>query len=121
MSNVTETSKAAYTSVNLTTQREQVAEYLLKRTFAGLPISDNGIAAALNIPSGRVSARRKELFKTRYFAYGVWWIPAQMHDKYDRHTGCTVQTWSMVIYQDDGNMLDMKRETIKFITKFKTK
>jgi len=121
MSNVTQTSKAAYYHINLTAQREQVAAYLLERTFAGLPISDNGIAAALDIPSGRVSARRNELFKTRYFAYGVWWIPAQMHDKYDRHTGCTVQTWSMVIYSDDGNMLDMKRETILFITNFKMK
>ena len=121
MSNVTQTSKDAYCHTNLTTQREQVAEYLLQRTFAGRLTSDSCIAAALDIPSGRVSARRNELFETRYFAHGVWWIPAQMADKYDRHTGCTVQTWSMVIYSQDGNMLDMKRDTIQFITKFKMK
>jgi len=121
MSNVTQTSKAAYYHTDMTTQRERVAAYLLQRTFAGLPVSDNAVAAALNIPSGRVSARRNELFKTRYFSYGVWWIPAQMHNKYDRHTGCTCQTWSMVIYQEGGNLLDMKRETIQFITKYKMK
>lgn len=121
MKNVTPTSKAAYYHTNLTTQRQQVAEYLLQRTFAGRLTSDNCIAAALNIPSGRVSARRNELFKTRYFSHGVWWIPAQMADKYDRHTGCTVQTWSMVIWSEGGNLLDMKERTKNFLTNYKMK
>ena len=121
MSNVTQTSKSAYYHTNLTTQRERVAEYLLQRTFAGRLTSDKDVERATGIPAALVSARRNELFETRYFAHGVWWIPAQMANRYDRQTQCTVQTWAMVIYSQDGNMLDMKRDTLNFITKFKMK
>lgn len=121
MKNVTQTSKAAYCHTNLTTQRQMVAEYLLQRTFAGLPTSDKDVERATGIPANRVSARRDELFKFRYFAHGVWWIPAQMANRYDRQTQCTVQTWAMVIYSQDGNMLDMKRETLIFLTNYKMK
>ena len=121
MKNVTPTSKEAYTTTDLTTQREQVAEYLLQRTFAGLPTSDKDVERATGIPANRVSARRDELFETRYFAHGVWWIPAQMANRYDRQTQCTVQTWSMVIWIEGGNLLDMKRDTLNFITNYKMK
>jgi len=121
MSNVTETSKSAYTSVNLTTQREQVAAYLLQRTFAMRLTSDRDISEATGIPLSQIPARRDELIEFKYQAHGELWMPALMPNRYNRRTGRTCQTWSMVIYSEDGNMLDMKRETLNFITKFKMK
>jgi len=121
MSNVTETSKAAYTSVNLTTQREQVAAYLLEHTFAMRLTSDRDISEATGIPLSQIPARRDELIEFKHSAHGKKWMPALMPNRYNRRTSRTCQTWSMVIWQEDGNILDMKRETILFITKFKMK
>lgn len=115
MSNVTKTSKQAYATANLTTQRETVAAFLLERTFDMRLTSDREISEATGIPLSQVPARRHELFETRYFAHGVWWIPAQMPTRYNRQTGRSSQTWCMVVFTGE-DILTMKKKTIEFIS-----
>lgn len=120
MSNVTATSKQSYATNDVTNQREQVAAFLLQRTFAGRLTSDKDVERETGIPANLVSARRNELFESRYFAHGVFWIPAMMPDKRDRVTGNRVNAWAMVVFTGE-DMITMKRKTVEFITKIKQK
>lgn len=118
MSNVTTTSKQAYYQTDLSTQRETVAAFLLQRTFDMRLTSDREISEATGVPLSQVPARRSELFESRYYAHGAWWIPAQMPTRYNRQTGRSSQTWCMVIFTGE-DVLTMKRKTIEFISQLK--
>ncbi len=111
---VTQTSKSAYAQTDLTTQREQVAAYLLKRTIEMRLTSDRDISEATGIPLSQIPARRNELFESKYFAHGVYWIPAMMPTRYNRVTKRTCQTWAMVVFTGE-DLTTMKQRTIEFL------
>ena len=113
----TQTSIAAYAHIDAT-ERNRVADYLLSRTIDMRLTTDRQIATALDIPCGQVSPRRAELIEHKYFAYGVWWMPALMPKVYDRVTRNSVQSWCMVIYTGE-DMPTMKIKTIDFISRLK--
>ena len=113
----TQTSINAYAHIDAT-ERQRVAAFLLQRTIEMRLTTDRQIATALKIPCGQVSPRRQELIKHKYFAYGVWWMPALMPNVYDRETRNTVQSWCLVIYTGE-DMPTMKSKTIDFISKLK--
>lgn len=120
MSNVTATSKAAYCHTDLNTQREQVAAFLLQRTFDMRLTSDREISEATGIPLSQIPARRSELMRFKYEAHDKMWMPALMPNRYSRATGRTCQTWAMVVFTGE-DILTMKQKTIDFITKLKMK
>jgi hypothetical protein len=113
----TNTSIRAYAHVT-GTQTQQYGAYLMQRTIDMRLTTDREASKALNTPCGQISARRWELIEQKYFAHGVYWMPALMPNKYDAVTGNTVQSWAMVVFTGE-DMPTMKAKTVEFITKLK--
>jgi hypothetical protein len=111
----TQTSIESYALVS-GTQTQRVAEYLLQRTFDMRLTTDRDISIALQIAESTAAARRNDLVECKYFAHGVYWIPAQMPNRYDRVTSRKVQSWCMVVYTGE-DMPTMKEKTVRFISK----
>jgi hypothetical protein len=126
MSNVTKTSKDSYNALQPATMRDKVAAYLLQRTLQMRTTTDKEVAEYLGVPEGRVSARRNELLgpfvdakgkqkRKPFFCYGWEWRPELMPVKYDRQTKRKVNTWSMVVWLPDSNLLERKKLTLKIL------
>lgn len=115
MANVTRTSKDSYAALQPAIMRDKVAAYLLQRTIQMRTTTDKEVANALGSTAAAVSARRPEIYETPYFAYGWQWVPELMPVKYDRQTKRSVNTWSMVVWLPDSNLLERKRLTLKIL------
>lgn len=115
MSNVTKTSKDSYNALQPATMRDNVAAYLLQRTIQMRTTTDKEVAAALGIPAATVSARRPEIYENPYLAYGWYWVPKLMPNKYDRQTRRTVQCWGMVAWVPEVSLWEREKLTLKIL------
>ena len=99
---ITKTSIAAYRCIT-SEQVNQVAEFMHSQTVNGIRVTDATIAAALGIPKSTASGRRNDLLKEGVFYSkdGFKWRPFLVSTTYDRATRKTVQSWALVIYNED--------------------
>jgi hypothetical protein len=93
---VSDTSKAAYQALDKNKQANELAKVVIELHKEHALVSDNLVAPLVNIPAGRVSARRNEIEKAgsitvdgvKYFFHGYEKIKCPV-------TGNTVQGWAL--------------------------